>query len=450
MLGLQDASPGELATMDAAAIALRARRISVVELVSDTLDRIARLDPALHAFNTVDRDGALAAAKVLDQELARSKPRSPLHGLPVAIKDTVDVQGLPTTGSSHALDWTPARHDAAVVIRLRAAGAVIIGKANTWELGCGTGEIQTATAFPEACNPVRAGCFAGGSSSGSAAAVAAGLSYAAIGGDTGGSIRSPASACGIVGLKPTFGRVPVDGFLAHSATLDHAGPMARTVRDVAAVFAAIAEPISEDRARPLDGLRIGVPAEMTPPRVALDADVAQMFGTTLDRIRAAGARIVTVATGPDIELWRETLGTIAGYESARANAALLRRTDRLSPTVRDWLTSSNAITLTEYGAAREARVSLIHSLDSAMATVDALVMPSSFRTVPHSKDETARLAYSLASPNAVFNMSGYPAISIPNGRDRNGLPTGLQIAMPKGADVALLHLAEAIERSLAD
>jgi aspartyl-tRNA(Asn)/glutamyl-tRNA(Gln) amidotransferase subunit A len=440
------ASPGrELATISDATAALCSRRISSAELVADTLARIDRINPTLHAFNMVDHEGALAQARVLDGQLARGMALGPLHGLPVAIKDTVDVLGLPTTGSSRALDWRPAQRDAAVVARLRAAGAVIVGKANTWELGCGTGEIQSAAAFPDARNPVDGSRFAGGSSNGSAVAVAAGLVYAAIGGDTGGSIRSPASACGIVGLKPTHGAVPLDGFLAHSATLDHAGPMTRSVLDARSVLSVIGD-IAFSTAPPssLRGMRLGISPEIN----ELDADVASAFDAVLARLHAAGANVTTIAIGRDLARWRETLGVIAGYESARQNAGLLRKPDCLSPSVREWLDGSARISDADYAAALVTREILNASLDSASAEVDALIMPSSFRSVPPANDETARVAYSLSSPNAVFNMSGYPAISIPNGRDREGLPTGLQIAMPRGSDLALLHLAALIEHQI--
>jgi len=448
MLDLVASPEREFTTILDTAEAMRVRRISSVELVTAALARIDQMNPALHAFTMVDHEGALAQARVLDHELARGGMPRPLHGVPVAIKDTVDVAGLATTGSSQALDWQPAQRDAAVVARLRAAGAVIIGKANTWELGCGTGEVQSAAAFPDARHPLGGTFFTGGSSSGSAVAVAAGLVCAAIGGDTGGSIRSPASACGIVGLKPTHGVVPLDGFLAHSATLDHAGPMTRCVQDATSILAVIGDIVPDGAPSSLHGLRLGIPAEMTERGAVLDSDVAEAFERSLVHLRAAGAQIATVTLGQDLALWREILGTIAGYESARQNAALLHKSEYLSPSVREWLDSSMRISDADYKASRATREALNASLDGAIEVVDALVMPSSFRTVPAANDEAARVAYSLSSANAVFNMSGYPAISIPNGRDRNGLPIGLQIAMPCGKDFALLHLAASIEQQL--
>src|SRR5437773_8047010 len=297
-------------TITEAAVALRARRISATELTSMALDRITKLDPKLNAFITVMQENARAQARQADEELAQGLDRSPLHGIPVAVKDVFSTQGVRTTcGSKVFADFVP-KGDAAVVEKLKAAGAVLIGKTNMHELAYGI--TSTNPHFGAVRNPWDLERIPGGSSGGSGSAVAADLVFMAMGSDTGGSIRIPASFCGTVGLKPTSGRVSRYGVMPLDFSLDHMGPLTRSARDAAVVLEAIAgcDPRDETSSREPVGdyvpetgcsireLRIGLPLNFYLERLDPDVDVAvRKMAATAESL---GARVIPVRV-PDIE-----------------------------------------------------------------------------------------------------------------------------------------------------
>src|SRR5437773_1756960 len=317
-------------TITEAAVALRARRISATELTSMALDRITKLDPKLNAFITVMQENARAQARQADEELAQGLDRSPLHGIPVAVKDVFSTQGVRTTcGSKVFADFVP-KGDAAVVEKLKAAGAVLIGKTNMHELAYGI--TSTNPHFGAVRNPWDLERIPGGSSGGSGSAVAADLVFMAMGSDTGGSIRIPASFCGTVGLKPTSGRVSRYGVMPLDFSLDHMGPLTRTVRDTALVMNAIAGFDARDDTssrQPVDdylppnhaslrGTRIGVPENFFNKRI--EAAVAEAVKASLERAESQGARLVPI-TVPD----PEAINTIGRVILLSEASALLER-----------------------------------------------------------------------------------------------------------------------------
>ncbi|HEU5322165.1 MAG TPA: amidase, partial [Methylomirabilota bacterium] len=331
-------------TLEGQSAALQTRRTSSLELVDACLARIARLDPGLRAFITVDAEGARATAKERDAELAAGRRRGPFHGLPLAYKDLCAIAGLPTSCGTRTPEYFIAERECTAVVRLRAAGVVTLGKLNMSELALGPfgdnahhGHVQ---------NPWRSGHCSGGSSSGSGAAVAAGLALGALGTDTGGSIRLPAAACGIVGLKPTYGRVSRAGGMALSWSNDHFGPMTGTIRDAALMLGVIAGHDPEDGTssrRPVPdylaaveggvaGLRLGMPENYFFDGV--EGGIAAAVEDAGRRLGAGGARLVRLRV-PDPGAIADVTGLVSRAESAAVHARILKeRPHELQPVVR--------------------------------------------------------------------------------------------------------------------
>ena len=323
---------------------IRTRRVSPVEVTQACLDRIERLDPRLRAFITVDAAGALATAKARESELATGQVRGPLHGMPLAYKDLCFIRGLPTSCGTATAEYFLAEHDATAVTRLSAAGALTLGKLNMTELALGPfgdnahhGDVQ---------NPWRLGHAAGGSSSGSGAAVAGNLVPGALGTDTGGSIRLPAACCGIAGLKPTYGRVSRAGVMPLSWSLDHVGPMARTVGDVALLLSVIVGRDPRDATtshrtvadylagldRPIAGLRIGMPENYYWD--GLDPEVEGAAREAIRVLGGLGARVIPLAV-PNPQIAVDVSNVIARGESAAIHARIVRdQPHALQPAVR--------------------------------------------------------------------------------------------------------------------
>lgn len=450
-----------LPTIDDAARLLRRRALSSAELTATCLATIAERDDALGAFITVTADTARAAAAVADRELAAGHDRGPLHGIPVALKDLFDQAGVTTTAGSRLLEKNVAAEDAAVTARLRAAGAVLVGKTNLheWAFGVTTDNPH----FGPTRNPWAPERIPGGSSGGSAAALVTGMCFASIGSDTGGSIRIPASLCGIVGLKPTRGRVSLRGAMPLSWTLDHAGPMARTVRDAAITLAAIAghdpaDPGSVDH--PVDdyladlerglgefgGIRVGlVPyfLERADPVVASAVrEAAAVLG-------AAGAIVNEVAL-PRTEALRATQRTIIGTDAAafhRERIAAHRA--GYGADVAERIDAGMAVTGPEYAFARRTRDELIRAFDGVFDRVDLLALPATPSVAPLREGADAVAAAArLTGLTSPFNLTGLPAISIPCGRDGDGLPIGLQLVSRRWGEALLLRAARAYEREI--
>ncbi len=454
------APAGELTrmTLRQASDALRAKRVSSLELTEACLRRIDTYQRGVNAFITVAHDQARARARAMDAELRAGKSRGPLHGVPIALKDNVDTAGLRTTAASAVFADRIPTEDADVVRRLSAAGAVIVGKTNLDEFAAGG--TTTSSYFGPTKNPWRADRCAGGSSGGSGAAVAAELCFGALGTDTGGSIRIPASWCGVVGFKPTYGRVSNRGVIPFIQSRDHVGPMARTVEDAALLLQAIAgydpaDLTSEDQPvpdflagmnAPVAGLRIGIPRAHFFDK--LDPEVAAAVDAALAVLRklTAGTRDVAVPAVTAL------LGF--GYaESYAYHQRWLTRTPNLYlPTARKRIESGAKISGHEYVATQQENLRARREARDVFRDVDVLVTPTMkipARTIADAiaRAESEKPLAPDPSLTAPFNIYGLPTISIPCGFTKLGLPIGLQIAAAPWQEGRVLALARAYERA---
>ncbi|MEU9118913.1 amidase [Streptomyces sp. NPDC048506] len=450
--------PYELTLAEAAA-AVAARRLSPVELTESVLQRIGAVDERLGAYVTVTGEAARAAAARAEREIAAGRYRGPLHGIPFALKDLIDVAGMPTTASSRVRADHRARADSAVARRLSTAGAVLLGKTHTHEFGYGLTTPQTRNAWDH-------GRVAGGSSGGSAVAVAAGAATFALGTDTGGSIRVPGALNGLVGLKPTYDLVSRDGVTALSWSLDHVGPLTRTVRDAALVLSALAGPDGHDPAGPrtaptgyplpgdggdLTGLRVGVPVDYYFDRVAPEVEAA--VRGALARLADLGADLVDV----EIPMTRYVQATQWGLmvpEAAAYHERTLRTVPQLyAPDVRVLLEAGALVSAGDYLRAQRSRtlmrrewLRLFDRIDVLAApTVPMTAAPSDQETVqwPDGSTETVSDAYvRLCAP---ANLTGLPSLTLPVGRDDSGLPIGMQVIGRPLDEVTVLRTGHAYE-----
>jgi len=422
----------------ATAARVRAGILDPVRLAQHYLARIAAGNPALHAIIAVAEAPLLRDAA----RLARGAARGPLAGVVVAIKDVFDVAGLPTTANARLfVDAAPAAADSAVVARLRGAGALIIGKANCWEMSVGGPSRNSPT--PPAVNPWAPGADPGGSSSGSAVAVASGMALAAIGGDTGGSIRLPAAFCGLAGFKPTHGAVPMQGSIPFADSLDVAGPIAATAADCAAIHAVLAGTMIHPPVA-LAGLRIGIPHALVAHGNPTNA-VSENFAAACASLALAGARLVPVAL-PSAPLFNACYFLIARSEAhARWRATLAAHPEDLNALTRRSFAIGALIPPDAVADAIRLRIRLRAELAAATAMVDVLALP----TLPdEAGDLDAGDAFSrpdTAPYTRPFSLAGVPAISIPSGFGARGRPLGLQLVAPHGTDARLLAIATAAE-----
>jgi len=446
-----------LPTIERAGQLLRRRDASSIELTAACLGVIAERGAGLGAFITVTAEAGRLAAATADRELAAGQDRGPLHGIPVALKDLFDQEGVTTTAGSGLLRNNIAARDAAVTARLRSAGAVLVGKTNLheWAFGVTTDNPH----FGPARNPFAPDRIPGGSSGGNAVALATGMCFSSIGSDTGGSIRIPASLCGIVGLKPTCGRVSLRGAIPLSWTLDHAGPMTRSVRDAAITLAAIAghdpaDPSSVDRPvadyladleRGVRGIRVG----LTVPYFFAQADpeVATAVRAAVAVLEAAGASVTEITLPRTSEL-RETQRTILGADAAAFHRErIAAHRDGYGVDVAARIDAGRAVTGADYAAARHTRDELIRAFDEVFGTIDVLALPSTPTVAPLREGADAVAAAArLTAFTSPFNLTGLPAISVPCGRDRGGLPIGLQLVSRRWDEALLLRVARAYER----
>ena len=412
------------------------------------LDRIARLDPALRAFIAVGADSARAAARTLDA--ARGAPAGPLHGLPVAIKDCIDVAGVPTTNGSSFFGQTAAAADAPVVRRLKAAGAVILGKTNMHELAYGG---TTQNAFFGACrNPWDTARIPGGSSGGSAVAVAAGLAEAALGSDTGSSIRMPAAFCGVAGFRPSAGTVPADGVLPVSPPHDIVGPMARTVSRVARIQAVIADPapaaaLAGALDRDVAGLRLAVPDdfffdEADPPVAAAVIAAAQV-------LEQRGARLVSVAIPGAAEAQAHLMPVLFADAASFHRERIETRPEGFSAGVLARLRPGLDMRAVDY--ARSLRWLEAWRLRVAAFfrdEADAMLTPSVPVVAPEAVDDANLTAVTsrISRFAWVWSAAGAPALSVPCGFV-DGLPVGLQVAAGPGDDATVLAIGHRYQKA---
>ena len=445
------------ATIDALRHALARGETTSEALTAQCLERIAAANPRLNAFITVTADTALAQACAADRDRAAGRAVTALHGIPISLKDIIDQAGVPTTAASRVRAAVVAAHDAPVTARLRAAGAVFVGKTNMHEFAFGT--TSEDSAFGPCRNPADDTRVAGGSSGGSAAAVAAGLSVASIGTDTGGSVRIPAAACGVVGLKPTWGEIPAAGVVPLSRQLDHVGPIARSVTDAWLLHETLAgrppavgatlEP------RTLARTRIGVLGGWFATRV--HPDVADAFAAALDRLRAAGAELVPVELPAAGHMAPVYLHLVLADAAAYHADTLERRPHDYTTAVRLRLEMGRYLLAEDYVRARAGREVIAADVDALLTRVDALACPTMPVAAPPlgaatvdvgGVDEPVRNAMlRLTQP---FSLGRQPAITLPCGLTRaEKMPVGLQLAGARGHTTALLRLALAAERALA-
>ena len=428
---------------------VRSKAISATQLVENCLHEIVAQKP-VNAFTTVLEASALEEAREADAQIASGRWRGPLHGVPVAIKDLIDVAGTRTTSGS-AVPSVEARTDAPVVTRLREAGAIVIGKTNLHEFAYGTTSEETA--FGPVRNPLDLSRSAGGSSGGSAAALAAGMCFGAVGTDTGGSIRIPSAACGTVGLKPTYNELPLTGIVPLSGSFDHVGPMARSVADAILLFQAIQGAQPGGLEAGVGRLTFGIPYRYFCDRV--DDDVASALARVRTALTEAGHGVADVEIAhaewtPDVYLH------VMLPEASWYHASLLERhASSYSPGVRLRLEMGRYVRAEDYVRAGHLRTVLRESVNAALADVDALLLPTlpmaapvlGAQTVPVAgKQEPVRGA--MLRLTQLFNVTGHPSIALPAGKGGDGMPRGLQLVGREAATISLLRAALVVERQI--
>ncbi len=437
------------------ATAVARKRISPTEVVEQALARITREQPRLNAFITVMDEPARAAARALERRLARRQPVGPLAGVPVAVKDLLLTKDAPTTSGSRIHgDGLPPQDDAEVVRQLRRAGAIIIGKANLHEIALGVTNINEH--FGPARNPWNRDHVSGGSSGGSAVAVAAGLTPLGIGTDTRGSIRIPAACCGITGFKPTRGLLSLKGVLPLAPTLDHVGPMARSVRDLVLMMAnmrtgsAWATSLRQTLSGRVRGLTIGV-SEYHLQNA--DTAIVRMMDRAIEVLTPL-VRNVRRLSLAELMGVQGASGVVAGSEAVHIHHEYLQsRPGGYGPVVRERLEGGYKNSALEYLAALDVRQRAIATFDAAFEGVDLVIAPSLLALPPRIDNPVARVNGSEMNVieaftwcNAPQNMTGLPALSLPAGTVK-GLPVGLQVVGPRDGDLRVLSLGAAWQRA---
>ncbi len=444
--------------------AIAAKTVSPVEVTQAYLARIARLNGAINAFVTLDAEGALAAAKAAETEIMHGQWRGPLHGIPIAHKDLYETRGMRTTAGSRVLEHHVPDSDATVVRRLAEAGMVLLGKTNTHEFAYGpTNEVSM---FGPVANPWDTTRISGGSSGGSAAAIAAAMTPLASGSDTGGSIRIPAACCGVTGLKPTYGRVSRAGIFPLCWTMDHAGPLARTARDAALFLQAAAGPDERDSAcahapvadylaaltGDVRGLRIGVPRRYFYDRA--QESVTDLVEAALAVLQAQGAELVEIDIPHIDAAAAAALAIYLGEATAYHDDTLDDRAHLYSEQVRTFLELGDQLLAKDYIHAQRYRRLLGDALAKIFRQVDVLATPaiamtatpigSTAVTIRGAEDSVFSAILRNTEP---FNLVGLPALVLPCGFDAQGLPAGLQLIGQAFGEAEILRAGDAYQRA---
>jgi aspartyl-tRNA(Asn)/glutamyl-tRNA(Gln) amidotransferase subunit A len=470
-------------TIDSTRSAIAQRKFTATDLVKEFYQKIKSEDPEIHAYLTLCEDRALQQAGCIDRLASAGDPLPPLAGVPVGIKDVMVTNGVRTTAGSKILENFTPPYDCTAVARLEAAGAIVLGKMNCDEFAMGSSNENSA--YGPVHNPRDKSRVSGGSSGGSAAAVAAGTAIATLGSDTGGSIRQPASFCGVVGLMPTYGRVSRYGLIAFASSLDHIGPLTRTVKDAAILLRVIAghDPMdstsselpvpdySAGLARPISGLKIGVPQEYFGQ--GLDPDVRAAVDDGIARLRQAGCEIIQISL-PHTKYAIPTYYVIAtaeasanlarfdgvryGYRSknARTLSEMYRRSrdEGFGPEVkRRIMLGTYALSSGYYDAyylkAQKVRTLLTRDFEEAFQRVDAIVTPTTptpaFKLGEKADDPLSMYLADIYTVTA--DLAGIPGISVPCGQSSSGLPVGLQVLGKHFDESTVLRVASAIEAS---
>src|ERR1700733_11325893 len=437
---------------------IRGNKLSPVELTQAFLSRVPALDSQLNAFLLPLPEQAMAEAKQAEAEIASGGWKGPLHGIPIGLKDIYNTAGIRTTGHSALFKEHVPAEDAFSVQCLRQAGAIILGKLSTWEFAIGGTSFDLP--WPPARNPWNPAHEPGGSSSGSGAAVASGLVTAAMGTDTGGSIRGPAPGCAIAGHKPTYGYVSRRGILPLSFSLDHAGPMCWTVEDCALMMQVLArhDPLDAGSAAvpvpdfsaslggSLGGLRIGVPRHFFDRDLTCEPEVLTAFEASMEVFRLLGAAIQDVTLSP-LGLFTDVNSLITAAEAYAIHREWLQKTPELyGERARLRIMAGAFVAAGDYVHALRERTRLVNEVGTVLRSVDLLMMPTRHIVAPILGDYDSAVGPSLTRP---FNMTGFPALSLCNGFTASGLPTSLQIAGRPFEDLLLLRAGDAFEKTTA-
>lgn len=444
-----------------AARAVRARELSPVELTESVLARIGAVDEQLRSYVTVAADTALAAAVHAEREISETGPRSPLHGIPMGLKDLIDAAGLPTTASSDVRAGHIADHDSQVAARLKAAGAVLLGKTHTHEFAYGLTTPQTSNAWDQSR-------VAGGSSGGSAVAVAAGEATFALGTDTGGSIRVPAALNGVVGLKPTYGLVSRSGVTPLSWSLDHVGPITRSARDASLVLAETAgydprdpasvsgPPVDFTGGGDLKGLRVGIPRNHYFDRVS--PEVEEAVRRAIERLVELGAKLVDVEIPMARYIQATQWGLMVPEATAYHERSLRAAPELYSPDVRILLEAGELTSAGDYLRAQRARTMMRDDWARMFDGIDVLAAPTVPMTAAKSGQDTVEWADgtveavsdSYVRLSAPANITGVPALTLPVGHDHAGLPIGMQLMARPFRDATVLRVGRVYEEAATD
>jgi aspartyl-tRNA(Asn)/glutamyl-tRNA(Gln) amidotransferase subunit A len=458
-----------LTQLDLSAVSqlVRSKKISPVQLTQECLNRIERFNGKLNAFITVTAESALAEARAAESEMQRGHWKGPLHGIPIALKDIVDTAGVRTTAASELFKDRIPTEDAEVVRRLKAAGVVFLGKLNLHEFAYGGSSVVSY--FGPVRNPWDPSHSSGGSSGGSAVAVAARLCYAALGTDTGGSIRQPASYCGIVGLKPTYGRVSTTGVVPLSWSLDHVGPLTRTTKDAALVLQAIAgydqrdtasmdSPVPDYIASITDStnsLRLGIPrayfCEELNPEIAAAMEAAL---AVLKKETASQRNIAPLATDATYSSWTDPYAAVFTAEAYAYHKDYIEKSPQhYQPATLKRLRVGAEVSAAKYIQSRREMETIRRSIVQVFENVDVFITPT-VRILPFTiadlqadLDSVRTKELAMLHNTRALNLTGLPTISVPCGFTQRGLPVGMQITGRPGDEATVLRLAYAYEQA---
>lgn len=443
--------------------AIDADSLTPLDLFHALSARIETYEPAIHAYLRYDLNAAETLARQATDRARKGQRLSPLDGLPFGVKDNVYTTRFATTAASAVPQTHNPALNATLVTKLEAQGAILIGKCNTWEYGTGTGHVRFDLPMPPAVNPWKTQHYTGGSSSGSAAAVAAGLASFAIGTDSGGSVRLPAAGCGVVGFKPTFGRISRHGIMPNTWSFDTPGPICATVADAALIYDAIAgydaaDPSSLDAKAPnttanlgagLAGRRVGVVRNLAGPNGLPDAAILAALSQAEAALKAQGAQIVDVEMPVAPSEFRAIAGILNWSECFTIHEADYQHHRHLmGRALREKLEAGMYVRAVDYLSAARERRRLVAAVDALFGQVDVLLLPITYRTAPHLHDTEAVRDFTTGSAGSAFSLTGHPAISVPAGLDADGLPVAVQLAAGFCQDALLLQAAQALETAL--
>jgi aspartyl-tRNA(Asn)/glutamyl-tRNA(Gln) amidotransferase subunit A len=446
-------------TIEALAPLIRRKKLSPVELTRFLLERISRLQPAINAYITITADIAMTQARQAEKEITQGRYRGVLHGIPISLKDLFCTRGVRTTAGSKILKRFVPKENAAIVNRLLECGCILLGKTNLHEFAFGATNVNPH--YGPVRNPWDTGRISGGSSGGSAASVVTAQALASFGTDTGGSIRIPAAACGCVGLKPTYGRVPLSGVIPLADSLDHAGPLSRCVTDASLLLNAVAEPrlwnsdpmrAAAEIRRGVKSFRIGIPRQYFFDRIR--PDVCKVVLASIGVLEQLGAKFTEL----NLAGMEETAGLAAEITGDEAFAYhekwLKQRPQDYGTDVRTRLQQSGSATAAAYICAQKKRLAYSEKLAAALDKVDALLAPTLPITAPRIEQNEIRIGNTVEDVRTALlrltrpgNLAGLPALSLPCGFSPEGLPVGLQLIGRRFAETTLLRAAYAYEQA---